>query len=92
MDSDYDVNSGIIITSEDYPNGYSLFLFDLQSYLNTDIMSKPVKGHVRISLNFASPLTSSINAIVYAKFPDIIAIDQSRNISLGYSQKNVIEE
>ena len=92
MDSDYDVNSGIIISSEDYPNGYSLFLFDLQSYLNTDIMSKPIKGHVRISLNFASPLTSSINAIVYAKFPDIIAIDQSRNVSLGYSQKNVIEE
>ena len=29
MDSDYDINKGIIITAEDYPQGYSLFLFDL---------------------------------------------------------------
>ena len=35
-------------------------------------MSRLVEGHVRISLNFANLLTSSIYAIVYAKFPDVI--------------------
>ena len=44
MDSDYGSQKGICISSSDYPAGYSLFLFDIQSYLNTDIMSKPVKG------------------------------------------------
>ena len=86
LDSNYDVQNGIIITSKDYPNGYSLFLFDLQSYLHTDIMSKPIKGHVRINLSFATALTSSINAIVYAKFPDIVTIDQARNVKIGYSE------
>ena len=86
LTSNYDIQNGIIITSKDYPNGYSLFLFDLQSYLHTDIMSKPVKGHVRITLGFATPLTASINAIVYAKFPDIVTIDQARNVKIGYSE------
>ena len=48
-------------------------------------MSKPVKGQVTINLGFANPLTSSLNAIVYAKFPDIVTIDQSRNVNVGYS-------
>ena len=86
MDSNYGTDNGIIITSEDYPFGYSLFLFDLQSYLNTDLMSKPIKGHVTINITFANALTSSLNAIVYAKFPDIVSIDQSRNVYVGYSQ------
>ena len=46
-------------------------------------MSKPIKGHVRLSLRFASALDIAINVLVYAKFPDVLAIDQSRQVTLS---------
>ena len=80
---DLDMQEGITISRSDYPLGYTFFIFDLQSYLNTDIMSKPIKGHVRLSLRFASALDIAINVLVYAKFPDVLAIDQSRQVTLS---------
>ena len=82
MDSDYHHKKGIIISAEEYPEGYSLFLFDLQSYLNEDIMTNISKGHVRLNLRFEKGLDEPINILVYAKFPDIVTIDQSRQVVL----------
>ena len=82
IDSDYHSKKGIIISAQEYPNGYSLFLFDLQSYLGEDVMSNIGKGHVRLNLRFQSALDEPINILVYAKFPDIITIDQSRQVVL----------
>ena len=80
MDSDYHSKKGVIISAEEYPKGYSLFLFDLQSYLSEDVMTNIGKGHVRLNLRFASGLDEPINILVYAKFPDIVTIDQSRQV------------
>ena len=46
-------------------------------------MSKPIKGHVRMNFRFSEALDEPINVLVYAKFPDIISIDQSRNATLA---------
>ena len=45
-------------------------------------MTKSAKGHVRLSMRFATAIKETINVIVYAKFPDIMSIDKARNISV----------
>ena len=46
-------------------------------------MSKPIKGHVKLSLRFASVLDIAINVLVYARFPDVLSTDQSRQVTLS---------
>ena len=45
-------------------------------------MSKSIKGHVRLSIRYAKALTETINVIVYAKFPEILTVDQSRKVTI----------
>ena len=83
LDSDLNRKKGIIIRMGDYPGGYALYLFDIQSFLSGKIMSSPMKGHLRLSLRYAKALAETINVIVYAKFPEIVRIDQSRNVTMS---------
>ena len=46
LDNDYNKKNGIIIKLLEYDKGYTLFLFDIQSYLSGYIMSKGIKGHI----------------------------------------------
>ena len=46
-------------------------------------MTKPAKGHVRLSMRFATAIEETINVIVYAKFPEIMSIDKARNITVS---------
>ena len=46
-------------------------------------MSKSIKGHVRLSIRYSEALKETINVIVYAKFPEILSIDQSRNVTIS---------
>ena len=83
MDSNCSIDKGVSITYSDYPNGYTIFIFDIQSYLNFNVMTKPKKGHVSLNLGFSEALDKTINVIVYAKFPDVMEIDQSRKVKLS---------
>ena len=47
LDSDLNRKKRIIIWLSDYPGGYALYLFDIQSFLSGKIMSKSMNGHVR---------------------------------------------
>ena len=82
LDSDLDSKSGIIIKPTDYPKGYALYLFDIQSFLTGSVMSKSPSGRVRLSVRFSKALSETINIIVYAKFPEMMTIDQSRNVNV----------
>lgn len=82
LDNEYSRKKGLIIRMSDYPEGYTLYLFDLQSFLSGRIMAKSDTGHVRLSIRFATALADTINIIVYAKFPEILKIDQSRNVTI----------
>ena len=44
LDNEYSRRKGLIIRLSDYPNGYALYLFDIQSFLSGKIMSKSIKG------------------------------------------------
>ena len=80
LDNEMGRKKGLIIKLNEYPDGYTLYLLDIESFLSRKILSKSKSGHVRINASFASPLQETINVIVYAKFPEIISIDQSRNV------------
>ena len=45
------------------------------------MMSSP-NGHIRINVNFAEALKETINIIVYAKIPEVVKIDHTRNVFL----------
>ena len=80
IDSNYDSKSGIIIKLLEYDKGYTLFLFDIQSCLSGHIMSKPIKGHIQLTMRFAKALSEYI---FYGKFPETLSIDHSRNLNFG---------
>ena len=73
----------MIIKCSDFPKGYALHVFDIQSFLIGKIMSKSISGHVRLSIRYAKALEETINIIVYAKFPELLSIDQTRNVTLS---------
>ena len=83
MDTDCSIDEGVSVTYSDYPNGYAVFIFDIQSFINSNVMTKPKKGHVSLNLGFSEAIDKSINVIVYAKFPDVVERDQSRKVRLS---------
>ena len=83
LDNDYDKKSGVIIKLLEYYKGYTLFLYDIQSFLSGHIMSKPIKGHIKFTMRFSKPLAETINIIIYGIFPETLSIDHSRNVILG---------
>ena len=49
-----------IISMKDFPNGYSLFLFNLQSQTVGDLYSREKHGNVRVKVKFAKPLQENV--------------------------------
>ena len=83
LDNEFALKNGIIIKGSDFPEGYALYLFDVQSLISGGIMTKPAKGHVRLTVRFASAIKETINIIVYAKFPEVMNIDKARNVTVS---------
>ena len=65
----YMQDKGIYISREDFPNGYTLFMFDLASNNNEDLESLTKRGHTRISIQFNTPLQEPITVLMYAHVP-----------------------
>jgi len=65
----YYVDEGNGITRHDYPNGNTLFAFDLTADFK--------HGTVRLEIHFSQALTATINAIIYGEFDNILQIDRS---------------
>jgi len=79
-------NQGNKISRDDYPNGYALYAFDLSPDLSAGPHISPTKqGNLRLGLQFAEGLPSTVNCIIYAEFDSLIQIDSNRNISYNWS-------
>ncbi len=80
-------NEDMDISIEEYPDGYTLFCFDLSPDLGepADHFDLIKSGCVRLTLNFALPLPRTINVIVYAEFQNVLEIDRNRNVFYDYS-------
>ena len=69
-----------------FGRGYTLFAFDLTPDLSDGSHFNLVKhGNLRLELHFKEGLASTVNAIVYAEFENVIEIDKSRNVLFDYS-------
>ena len=77
-------NTDIGINRENYRMGYSLFGFDVDPTSSADFsyIGKPKNGRTRIDMKFRKPLPNSVTVIIYATFPEVMNIDESRLISL----------
>ena len=83
LDTDLNKRKGIIIGLSEYPNGYCLYVFDIQSFLSGKIMTRSNSGYVRLSIRYAKALPETINVMVYAKFPELVTIDHTRSVNLS---------
>ena len=59
-------NSGNIIKREDYSEGYTIIVADLTPFEIGDNFDLKEEGTLSIDLVFKSPLTATINVLVYA--------------------------
>ena len=76
------------ITRTSFMGGYALFVVDLeaeiQSSKSTEAYFPKVKaGNVRVSVNFAQAVTSTVNMLLYASFPGDVTLDEQRNVLIG---------
>lgn len=73
-----DLGNGI--SREDYDNGYTLFVYELQPGAGSDHFPLIKRGVLNVEASFAQALNQNLTAIVMAKFPDMIQIDNTRNV------------
>ena len=59
-----------IISMKDFPNGYYLFLFNLQSQTSGDLYSREKHGNVSVKVKFAKPLQENVTAVVKLVYKD----------------------
>lgn len=82
------LNEGNQITRDDYPNGYCLFVFDLTADLSANDLShwNLIKhGTIRLEVRFAENLKSTVNAIIYSEFENLLEIDASRQVMIDFN-------
>ena len=80
---DYMNDAGNYITRDEYANGYCLYVFNING-TNLQENQTPLikKGHTRLSMRFDKSLPENCTIILYAKFPSLMKIDETRNILL----------
>ena len=67
------------IASSDFKGGYCLYVFRP----NGDVKDRPEeRAHTRLELKFSEPLPATCTVIVYAKFPALMRINESRHVTL----------
>ena len=77
----YMLDKGNYITRSDYPNGYCLYMFNINDTdKNENQLPLIKKGHTRLNIQFNKSLDSNCTVMIYGKFPSILRIDEARNI------------
>ena len=71
---------GVSISRDEYPEGYSIFVFDLTPFENGEHFDLKSEGSLNIDLIFKQALARTVNVIVYAEYDAVIEIDSNRNM------------
>ncbi|KAK3911227.1 hypothetical protein KUF71_013741 [Frankliniella fusca] len=79
-------DEGNDITYAEYPQGYTLYAFDISQDLsaNENHWNLQRQGIVRLEVKFAKPLPTAVNCIVFSEFNNLIEIDKNRNVIVDY--------
>ena len=78
-------NSRSVIKREDYSEGYTIIVADLTPFEIGDNFDLKEEGTLSINLVFKSPLTATVNVLVYAEYDNVIEIDSNHNIMKDWS-------
>ncbi|KAK3746089.1 hypothetical protein QZH41_004626 [Actinostola sp. cb2023] len=79
-------DKGLQIERRDYPQGYTLYAFDLTPDLSVGPHVSLIKqGNLRLGIQFAEPLPVTVNAILFAEFDSLIEIDHNRNVTFNWA-------
>ena len=77
--------TGNDISREDYPNGYTLFAFDLTPDLCSGEQFNLIKtGNLDVGLTFADSLVDSIVVIFYLEYDNLVEINNKYEVSYDY--------
>ena len=77
--------TGNDISRTDYPNGYSLFAFDLTPDLCSGDQFNLIKtGNLDIALTFSKSLEKSIVVIIYLEYDNLVEINNKYEVSYDY--------
>lgn len=75
-------DAGLIITRDDFGNGYSLFVFTIDPCgFGEEYLNLIRRGNTRLELKFKQATTKATNAIVFATFSSLLEVDKSRDIN-----------
>ena len=78
-------NRGHGIDRAKYKEGFAMYAFDLTADMAEGSHVDPIKhGTVRIDLHFKTPLTETVNVVVYSEYDNLIQIDRVRNVVVDY--------
>lgn len=80
-------DAGNGISFNDYASGYCLTAFDLTPDLSCREQHWNIirSGTMRFEVRFAQALETTVTAIIYSEFDNLIEIGQNRTVSLDYS-------
>ena len=79
----YMENSGNYIAREEYPNGYCLYVFDVCQNQCEKHGNSIKRGYTHFEIKFSEALSEPVTLIMYANFPGLIEIDESRNVKVN---------
>lgn len=72
------------IDRDDFNNGYSLFVFNLNPADDNDALSPLSNGNLRLEMRFRVPLQHTTTLIVYACYDSILEINSKRQVLVDY--------
>lgn len=74
------------ITLEEYKSGYTLWCVDFtkDQEAQTDKFHLIQTGNLRVEVQFAANLTTTLNGVVYAMFDNMLEINKQREVSIDF--------
>ncbi len=80
-------NTGNDISRQEYPNGYTIYAFDLTPDMcgSSPHFNVVQKGNLTIEIQFATAPTAAVSVVCYGEFENTIHIDSERNMIYDYS-------
>lgn len=75
-------DTGLGISRENFGLGYTLYAFPLDpTCLDQDYINLVRHGNVRLEMKFGTPLPETVTCIAYAEYPELLEIDNGRQVS-----------
>ncbi|XP_048750342.2 uncharacterized protein F54H12.2-like [Ostrea edulis] len=75
-------DAGLIITRNNYGNGYSLFVFTIDPCgFGEEYLNLIRRGNTRLELKFKQVTTKAANVLVFATFSSLLEVDKTRDIN-----------